>query len=168
MFLNILDEILPLRRAPVCSVLLRYVGGFGGGLGGDTPRRRFRALCGGCGGALGGQSVQYAAAVVGGDGLLRKGLELFLGQRDGVGQQLLDKSHALAEAVRPVLALLSFLLLENPPCAFIGVGAWWGLDGGMRGSGFLRSDFVGFAFLMELNLINIKIKLRVFKEVWEI
>ena len=30
----------------------------------------------------------------GGDGLLQKGLELFLGQRDGVGQQLLKKPHA--------------------------------------------------------------------------
>ena len=48
-------------------------------------------VCGGCGGVLGGQSVQDTAAVVGGDGLLHKGLELFLGQRDGVGQQLLDK-----------------------------------------------------------------------------
>jgi len=47
-------------------------------------------------------------------GLLHKGLELLLGQRDGVGQQLLDKSHALAEAVRPVLALLLFLLLDKP------------------------------------------------------
>ena len=46
--------------------------------------------------------------------LLHKGLELFLGQRDGVGQQLLDKPHALAEAVRPVLALLLFLLLDQP------------------------------------------------------
>ena len=46
--------------------------------------------------------------------LLHKGLELFLGQRDGVGQQLLDKPHALAEAVRPVLALLLFLLLDKP------------------------------------------------------
>ena len=77
---------LPLRRAPVCAVLLRCVGGFGGGLG--------------------GQSLQYASAVFGGDGLLHKGLELLLGQRDGAGQQLLDKPHALAEAVRPVLALL--------------------------------------------------------------
>ena len=68
--------------------------------------RRSRALCGGYGGILGGQSVQYAAAVFGGDGLLHKGLELLLGQRDGAGQQLLDKPHALAEAVRPVLALL--------------------------------------------------------------
>ena len=76
--------------------------------------RRSCALCGGCGGVLGGQSVQYAAAVFGGDGLLHKGLELLLGQRDGVGQQLLDKPHALAEAVRPVLALLLFLLLDKP------------------------------------------------------
>ena len=52
--------------------------------------------------------------MVGGDGLLHKGLELFLGQRDGVGQQLLDKPHALAEAVCPVLALLLFLLLDKP------------------------------------------------------
>ena len=44
--------------------------------------------------------------------LLHKGLELLLGQRDGAGQQLLDKPHALAEAVRPVLALLLFLLLD--------------------------------------------------------
>lgn len=81
------------------------MGGFGGRLG-VTLCLRFRALCGGCGGVLGGQSVQYAAAVFGGDGLLQKGLELLLGQRDGVGQQLLDKPHALAEAVCPVLALL--------------------------------------------------------------
>ena len=62
----------------------------------SSPPRRFLALCGGCGGVLGGQSVQYAAAVFGGDGLLQKGLELLLGQRDGVGQQLLKKPHALA------------------------------------------------------------------------
>ena len=99
--------------APVCAVLLRYLGGFGGGLG-VIPPRRSCALCGGCGGVLGGQSVQYAAAVFGGDGLLHKGLELLLGQRDGAGQQLLDKPHALAEAVRPVLALLLFLLLDQP------------------------------------------------------
>ena len=105
------ESLLPLRRAPVCAALLRSLGGFGGGLG-VTPPRRSRALCGGCGGVLGGQSVQYAAAVVGGDGLLHKGLELLLGQRDGAGQQLLDKPHALAEAVRPVLALLLFLLLD--------------------------------------------------------
>ena len=96
---------LPLRRAPVCAALLRCLGGFGGGRG-VTSHRRSRALCGGCGGVLGGQSVQYAAAVFGGDGLLQKGLELLLGQRDGAGQQLLDKPHALAKAVRPVLALL--------------------------------------------------------------
>lgn len=59
------------------------MGGFGGGLG-FIPPRRFRALCGGCGGVLGGQSVQYAAAVFGGDGVLHKGLGLFLGQQDGV------------------------------------------------------------------------------------
>ena len=76
---------LPLRRAPVCAALLRCLGGFGGGLG-VTPRRRSRALCGGCGGVLGGQAVQYAAAVFGQYGLLHKGLELLLGQRDGVGQ----------------------------------------------------------------------------------
>ena len=104
---------LLLRRAPVCAVLLRCVGGFSGGLG-VTPCHRSRALCGGCGGVLGGQSVQYAAGVFGSDGLLHKGLELLLGQRDGAGQQLLDKPHALAEAVRPVLALLLFLLLDKP------------------------------------------------------
>ena len=76
---------LPLRRAPVCAALLRCMGGFGGGWG-VTPCRRSRALCGGCGGGMGGQAVQYAAAVVGGDGLLHKGLELLLGQRDGAGQ----------------------------------------------------------------------------------
>ena len=104
---------LPLRRAPACAVLLRCLGGFGGGLG-VTPPRRSLALCGACGGILGGQAVQDAAAVFGGDGLLHKGLELLLGQRDGVGQQLLDKSHALAKAVRPVLALLLFLLQDKP------------------------------------------------------
>ena len=104
---------LPLRRAPVCAVLLRCMGGFGGGLG-VTPPRRSLALCGACGGVLGGQSVQYAAAVFGGNGLLQKGLELFLGQRDGAGQLLLDKPLALAEAVCPVFALLLFLLLDKP------------------------------------------------------
>ena len=79
-----------------------------------SPRRRSRALCGGCGGVLGGQSVQYAAAVFGHYSLLQKCLELLLGQRDGVGQQLFKKPHALAEAVRPVLALLLFLLLDQP------------------------------------------------------
>lgn len=52
--------------------------------------------------------------MLGGCGLLQKGLELFLGQRDAVGQQLLKKPHALAEPVRPVLALLLFLLLDKP------------------------------------------------------
>jgi len=52
--------------------------------------------------------------MLGGCGLLQKGLELFLGQRDAVGQQLLKKLHALAEAVRPVLAHLLFLLLDKP------------------------------------------------------
>ena len=70
MFLNILDEILPLRRAPVCAALLRCLVGFGGGLG-VTPPRRSYALCGGCGGVMGGQSVQYAA-VFGGDGAVPK------------------------------------------------------------------------------------------------
>ena len=97
-----------LRRPPALS------GRFWRRAGCVIPPRRSRALCGGCGGVLGGQSVQYAAAVFGGDGLLHKGLELLLGQRDGVGQQLLDKPHALAEAVRPVLALLLFLLLDKP------------------------------------------------------
>ncbi len=82
---------------------------FGGGRG--VP---LRTLYGGCGGVLGGQSVQYAAAVFGDDGLLQKSLELFLCQRDGVGQQLLKKPHALAEPVCPVLALLLFLLLDKP------------------------------------------------------
>ena len=89
------------------------MGGFGGRMG-VIPTRRFRALCGGCGGVLGGQSVQYAAAVFGQYGLLQKGLELLLRQRDGVGQQLLKKPHALAEPVCPVLALLLFLLLDEP------------------------------------------------------
>ena len=89
---------LPLRRAPVCAILLRCLGGFGGGLGVlPPPRRRSRALCGGCGGVLGGQAVQDTAAVVGGNGLLHKGLELFLGQRDGVGQQLLDIQKGLGQ-----------------------------------------------------------------------
>lgn len=43
-----------------------------------------------------------------------EGLELFLGQRYGVGQQFLKKPHAFAEAVCPVLALLLFLLLDQP------------------------------------------------------
>ena len=72
------------------------------------------ALCGGCGGVLGGQSVQYAAAVFGQYGFFKEGLELFLGQRYGVGQQLFKKSHALAKPVCPVLALLLFLLLDQP------------------------------------------------------
>ena len=83
---------LLLRRAPVCAVLLRCLGGFGGGLG-VTPPRRFRALCGGCGGVLGGQAVQYAAAVVGHYSLLQKGLELLLGH-----------------AVRAEITVLKFLL----------------------------------------------------------
>lgn len=97
------------------------MGGFDGGLGGVTPHRRFRALCGGCGGVLGGQSVQDAAAVFGGNGQLHKGLELFLGQRDGAGQQLLDKPHALAKAVRPVLALLDQPLFAPFPI-FVKIG----------------------------------------------
>ena len=88
------------------------MGGFASGLG-VIPPRRSCALYGGCGGVLCGQSVQYAEAVFGQYGLLHKGLELFLGQRDGVWQQFLDKPHALAEAVRPVLALLLFLLLDK-------------------------------------------------------
>lgn len=111
---------LPLRRAPVCAVLLRCMGGFGGGLG-VIPRRRFRALCGGCGGVLGGQFVQYAAGVFGGDGLLHKGLELLLGQRDGAGQQLFKKPHALAKAVCPVLALLDQPLFAPFPI-FVKIG----------------------------------------------
>lgn len=83
--------------------------------------RRSCALCGGCGGVLGGQSVQYAAAVFGGDGLLHKGLELLLGQRDRAGQQLLDKPHALAEAVCPVLALLDQPLFALFPL-FVKIG----------------------------------------------
>ena len=91
-----------MRCAPVYAAFLRCLGGLGGGLG-VTPPRRSCALCGGCGGVLGGQSVQDTAAVVGGDGLLHKGLELFLGQRDGVGQQLLNKPHAyLGHAGRAV------------------------------------------------------------------
>mgnify|MGYP006922389796 CR=1 FL=1 len=95
------------------AALLCWMGGFGGRLG-VIPPRRSCALCGGCGGVLGGQSVQYAAAVFGQYGLLQKGLELLLRQRDGVGQQLLKKPHALAEPVCPVLALLLFLLLDEP------------------------------------------------------
>ena len=49
------------------------------------PCRRSCVLCRGCGGVLGGQSVQYAAAVFGQYGLLKEGLKLLLGQRDGVG-----------------------------------------------------------------------------------
>lgn len=96
------------------------MGSFCGGLG-VTPPRRFRALCGGCGGVLGGQSVQDTAAVFGGDGLLQKGLELFLGQQDGVGQQLFKKPHALAEAVCPVLALLDQTLFAPFPI-FVKIG----------------------------------------------
>ena len=76
---------------------------------------------GGFGGVPGGQSVQYAAAVFGGDGLLQKGFELFFGQRDGAGQQLLDKPHALAEAVCPVLALLDQPLFAPFPI-FVKIG----------------------------------------------
>ena len=47
-------------------------------------------------------------------GFFKEGLELFLGQRYGVGQQLFKKSHALAKPVCPVLALLLFLLLDQP------------------------------------------------------
>ena len=66
------------------------------------------------GGVLDGQSVQYATAVFGGDGFLQKGLKLLLSQQDRAGQLLFNKPHALAEAVRPVLALLLFLLLDKP------------------------------------------------------
>jgi len=52
--------------------------------------------------------------MLGGSGLFQKGLELFLGQRDTVGQQLFKKPHALAEPISPVLALLLFLLLNKP------------------------------------------------------
>ena len=96
-----------------CAVLLRCMGGFGGGAGVSLCRRS-RVLCGGCGGVLGGHFLQQPAPILGGCGLLLKGLKLFLGQRDTVGQQLLKKPHALAKAVRPVLALLLFLLLHKP------------------------------------------------------
>lgn len=112
--------LLHLQFTPVCTVLLCCIGGFGGGLG-VTPLRRSRALCGGCGGVLGGQSVQYSAAVFGGNGLLQKGLELFLGQRDGAGQQLFKKPHTLAEAVCPVLALLDQPLFV-PFAIFVKIG----------------------------------------------
>ena len=108
-----LRNLSHLRCVPICAVLVRCMDGFGGGQG-VTLRRRFCALCGGCGGVLSGQSVQYAAAVFGQYSLLKEGLELFLRQRYGVGQQLLKKPHALAKAVCPVLALLLFLLLDQP------------------------------------------------------
>ena len=91
---------LPLRHVPACTVLLRCLGGFDGGLGVTLPRRSC-VLCGGCGGVLGGQSVQDAAAVFGQYGLLKKDLKLLLGQRDDVGQQLLNMPHAFAAAVPP-------------------------------------------------------------------
>ena len=102
---------LPLRRAPVCAVLLRCMGGFGGGLG-VTPRRHFCALCGCCGGVLGGQSVQYAAAVFGQHGFFKEGLELLLGQRYGVRQQLLKKPHALAEPTLLLWLMLSHIGID--------------------------------------------------------
>ena len=60
--------------------------------------RSIRPVCGGC-----VRSVRF-----------KEGLELFLCQRYGVGQQLFKKPHALAEPVCPVLALLLFLLLDQP------------------------------------------------------
>ena len=87
-----------MRRPPVLSARFwRRAGCY--------PSPPFPRPVRGCGGVLGGQAVQYAAAVVGGDGLLHKGLELLLGQRDGAGQQLLDKPHALAEAVCHTLSM---------------------------------------------------------------
>ena len=56
------------------------------------PCRRFCALCEGCGGVLGGQCVQYAAAVFGQYGFFKEGLELFLGQRNGVQAAAFQKA----------------------------------------------------------------------------
>ena len=77
-----------------------------------TLCRRFCALCGGCGGVLGGQSVQYAAGVVGHYSFFKECFELFLGQRYGFGDKAFKKPHAAAQAFRPVLALLRLLLLR--------------------------------------------------------
>lgn len=44
----------------------------------------------------------------------REGLELFLFQWYDVGQQHINKAFTLAEPVRPFLALLFFLLLDQP------------------------------------------------------
>ena len=60
-----------------------------------------------------GQSVQYAAALLGEDGLFKEDLKLLVSQGDAFGQQAFKKPHAFAKAFRPVLALLRFLRLHK-------------------------------------------------------
>lgn len=100
------------RLRPVLVALLRRMGGFGGGAG-VSLCRCFRALWVGSGGVLGGHFVQQSAPMLGGYGLFKESLELFLGQWYAVGDKAFKKPHAAAEAFCPVLALLRLLLLHK-------------------------------------------------------
>lgn len=73
--------------------------------------RRFFALWRGRGGVLCGQSVQYAAAVFGDDGLFKKDFELLVREGDSVGQKAFKKPHATAKAFCPGVAFLCIVLL---------------------------------------------------------